>query len=59
MQQYADRPWRRGTPATRIFMDENRVRVETRGLILEHNFNVSKTLLCDRSSAVSATGPTQ
>ena len=40
-------------------MDENRVRVETRGLILEHNFNVSKTLLCDRSNAVSATGPTQ
>ena len=28
-------------------------------LILEHNFNVFKTLSCDRSNAVSATGLTQ
>ena len=32
---------------------------EALGLILEHNFNVFKTLSCDRSNAVSATGPTQ
>ena len=31
---------------------------EALGLILEHNFNVFKTLSCDRSNAVSATGPT-
>ena len=39
-------------------LDEDPVRVETRGLILEHNFNVFKTLSCDHSNAVSATGPT-
>ena len=31
---------------------------EALGLILEHNFNVFKTLSCDHSNAVSATGPT-
>ena len=48
-----------GDTSYKDLMDEDRVRVETRGLILEHNFNVSKTLPYDRSNAVSATGPTQ
>ena len=40
-------------------LDEDPVRVETLGLILNQKFNVSKTLPCDRRNAVSATGVTQ
>ena len=40
-------------------LDEDPVRVETLGHKLNQNFNVFKTLPCDRRNAVSATGATQ
>ena len=46
-------------PCYEDLLDEDPVRVETLGLILNQNFNVFKTLPCDRRNAVSATGATQ